>query len=149
MVDKLGDLVWSVNPKHDSLSLVFERLEQFATQMCAAKNIKFSFVLPSNFTEINIPHEHRHHLYLMLKEAINNAVKYSAATKIDFEVAVANEILKIVVADNGKGFDADKIIKGNGLDGMQKRAEEMGAAYVLQSKLGEGTSICMRLKIPQ
>jgi signal transduction histidine kinase len=35
------------------------------------------------------------------------------------------------MADNGKGFDTDKVLKGNGLDGMQKRAEEMGAEYLL------------------
>jgi signal transduction histidine kinase len=149
MVDKLGDLVWSVNPKHDSLSLLFDRLEQFATQMCAVKNIKFSFAVPSNLKDINIPQEHRHHLYLMMKEAINNAVKYSEATKVNFEASVANALLTIAIADNGKGFDANKVLKGNGLDGMQKRAEEMGAEYALQSKIGEGTSICMGLTIPQ
>ncbi len=104
MVDKLSDLVWSVNPKYDSLSVLFERLEQFATQMCAVNSIKFSFVLPSNLKNINIYHEHRHHLYLLLKEAINNALKYSEATKIDFKTSVATDILTITVVDNGKGL---------------------------------------------
>jgi signal transduction histidine kinase len=149
MVDKLDDLVWSVNPKHDSLDLLFDRLQQFATEMCAAKNIAFICKIPNNITETNIPHEHRHHVYLMLKEAINNAVKYSAATEINFEASLANAVLTIIVADNGKGFDTDKVLKGNGLDGMEKRAEEMGAEYLLQAKPEKGTSVCLRLKIPQ
>jgi signal transduction histidine kinase len=149
MVDKLGDLVWSVNPKQDSLALLFERLDHFGSQMCAAKSIAFTCKIPTNITEMNIPHEHRHQVYLMLKEAINNAVKYSAATAIKFEASLANAVLTIVVADNGKGFDADNILKGNGLDGMQKRAEEMGAEYLLQASPKKGTSVSVRLKIPQ
>jgi signal transduction histidine kinase len=149
MVDKLDDLVWSVNPKQDSLALLFERLQQFATQMCTAKNIVFTFKIPTNITEINIAHEHRHHLYLMLKEAINNAVKYSTAKEIKFEASAANAVLTIAVLDNGKGFDADKILKGNGLDGMQKRAEEMGAEYLLQTSKDEGCQISLKLKITQ
>jgi signal transduction histidine kinase len=149
MVDRLSDLVWSVNPTHDSLDLLFDRLQQFATEMCAAKNIAFICKIPNSITENNIPHEHRHHLYLMLKEAINNAVKYSAATAINFETSIANAVLTIVVADNGKGFDTDKILKGNGLDGMEKRAEEMSAEYLLQTNPEKGTSVCVRLKIPQ
>jgi signal transduction histidine kinase len=149
MVDKLGDLVWSVNPKQDSLALLFERLEQYGSEMCVAKNIAFTCKIPNNITETNIPHEHRHHLYLMLKEAINNAVKYSAATEINFEASLANAALTITVADNGKGFDADKVLKGNGLDGMEKRAEEMGAEYLLETSKDNGCQISLILKITQ
>jgi signal transduction histidine kinase len=149
MVDKLDDLVWSVNPKQDSLALLFERLEQYGSEMCAAKNIAFACKVSPNITEINIAHEQRYHLYLLFKEAINNAVKYSAATEINFEATVINTVLTIAVTDNGKGFDTDKVLKGNGLDGMEKRAEEMGAEYLLQASKDKGTIVCLRLKIPQ
>lgn len=147
MVDKLGDLVWSVNPRQDSLKLLFERLEQFATQMCAAKNIVFSSVIPHNIIEINLPNEHRHHLYLVLKEAINNAVKYSGASKLTLNVMQTNNVLDIYIVDNGKGFDKAEIKLGNGLKNIHSRAKEILAKLVLESKAGEGTQIKLRFKI--
>ena len=149
MVDKLGDLVWSVNPKQDSLDLLFERLEQFAIQMCAAKNIKFLLIIPKNIAEIVIGQEHRHHLYLIVKEAINNAVKYSEATLLQLIVNETNHLLNISIIDNGKGCVTPTLRRGNGLNNIQKRADELGADFSIKSKAEEGCNISLKLQIPQ
>jgi signal transduction histidine kinase len=149
MVDKLGDLVWSVNPKQDSLELLLDRTFQFATQMCAAKNIEFVFNAPNNISKVSIAQEHRHHLYLIIKEAINNAVKYSGATLLQLIVKENNYLLEITINDNGKGCDTATVKRGNGLNNMQKRANELGAAFSIQSKAGEGFFISLKVKITQ
>ena len=77
---------------------------------------------------------------------INNAVKYSNAGEIRFEVEFTDNILNTVVADNGIGFD-ETINKGNGLDNIQKRAQQIGAEIIIESKHNEGSRVAMQLKI--
>jgi signal transduction histidine kinase len=145
MVEKLGDLVWSTNPKQDSLQLVFERLEQYGFDMCKAKNILFKTTILINNT--NLSAENRYQLYLFCKETINNAVKYSGASLLELTVKESNLFLEITISDNGKGFDFESVKRGNGLDNMQKRANELGADFTLQSKTGGGCLISLKVKI--
>lgn len=145
MVEKLGDLVWSTNSKQDSLQLVFERLEQYGFDMCQAKNIQFKTSI--TIQDFNCPAENRYQLYLFCKEAINNTVKYSEASLLELVVKESNSLLEITISDNGKGFNAENIKRGNGLDNMQKRADELAAEYVIQSKPGAGCLITLKVKI--
>jgi signal transduction histidine kinase len=148
MVDKLGDLVWSVNPNQDSLALLFERLEHYGCEMCAAKNIAFVCKVSPNITEINIVHEQRYHLYLLFKEAINNAVKYSNATSLEMNMQEDKAIIKISLKDDGDGFEIDVVKHSNGLDNMQQRAKDMQTDCMIESAKGKGTSITVVIKIP-
>ncbi|MBC7509260.1 MAG: sensor histidine kinase [Ferruginibacter sp.] len=145
VVNKLGDLVWSVKAGQHSLQLLFERLEQYGFEMCKAKNIQFKTnILISNFS---LPSEKHYQLYLFCKEAINNAAKYSEASMLELIVKESNQLLEITLSDNGKGFDAESVKRGNGLDNMQKRATEMGADFNLQSKPDKGCLISLNVKI--
>ena len=78
--------------------------------------------------------ESRRNIYLFCKEAINNAVKYSNGTLLELNIKEVNNILEFSVSDNGKGFDAVMVRRGNGLENMQKRADEIGAKLTIQSK---------------
>ena len=51
------------------------------------------------------------------------------------------EGISLQVSDNGKGFDLEKVIAGNGLYNLRKRAEELGAVLKINSTLGSGTKI--------
>jgi signal transduction histidine kinase len=147
MVDKLNDIVWLINPEQDSLEKLIERLEEYATNMAAARNMQVKIALPEKFADIHLPVENRRNIYLFCKEAINNAVKYSNATLLELTVKETNNNLEISVSDNGKGFDAVLVRRGNGLENMQKRADEIGAKLVLQSKENEGASVSLQFNI--
>ena len=147
MVQKLSDLVWSVNPNQDSLQMVFERLEQYGFDMCNTKNMQFkTSIITCHF---NLPTENHYQLYLFCKEAINNAVKYSEAGLLELTVKESNHLLEISISDNGKGFDIENVKRGNGLNNMHKRADELGADFDIQSKTGAGSLISLKLKITQ
>ncbi len=147
MVDKLSDIVWLINPEQDSLQKLVTRLEEYATDMAAIKNIQVKISVPEKIAEINLPVESRRNIYLFCKEAINNAVKYSNATLLELTVKEVNGKLEFSVSDNGKGFDAVMVRRGNGLENMQKRADEIGAKLILQSKENEGASVSLQFKI--
>jgi signal transduction histidine kinase len=147
MVDKLNDIVWLINPEKDSLEKLVTRLEEYATNMATIKNIQVKIRVPEKIADINLPVESRRNIYLFCKEAINNSVKYSNATVLELTVKEVNGKLEFSVSDNGKGFDAVMVRRGNGLENMQKRADEIGAKLLLQSKENEGASVSLQCKI--
>lgn len=147
MVNKLNDIVWLVNPDQDSLQKLIQRLEEYARDMAAIKNMQVKVNVPEHLQEHILPMESRRNIYLFCKEAINNAVKYSNGTLLDLDIKEIDNKLEFSVSDNGKGFDAVMVRRGNGLENMQKRADEIGARLTLQSKQNEGCLVSMQLKI--
>ena len=91
--------------------------------------------------------EHRQHIYLIMKEAINNLVKYSGATNAVIRALSVGGWLKVEVSDNGSGFDPASSRKGNGIVNMKSRAALMRAALNIDSLQGKGTSVMLMLKI--
>ena len=112
-----------------------------------AKNIKVQVVVPSPIANLKLKMENRRNIYLLCKEAINNAVKYSHASLLELTVQEVDHSVQFLVRDNGIGFDVQTIKKGNGLENMQKRADEIGAKLVLHSDKNKGTEISLQCKI--
>ena len=79
--------------------------------------------------------------FRVIQEAVNNAIKYAEASKIDIITTESDDNLIFEIIDNGKGFDINTIIFGNGLENMQKRIDEVGGKLNIESKLKKGTSI--------
>ncbi len=149
MVSRLSDIVWVVNPQHDSLQKLLQKLEEVGTDMAMTSNIKMQVNVEPGIAALKLPMEDRHSIYLICKEAINNAVKYSQATELALSVNAVDHSVQFLVKDNGKGFDISKVKKGNGLDNMQKRADEIGANLTFQSTLNEGALVSLQYKITQ
>jgi len=147
MVNKLNDIVWLVNPDQDSMQKLIQRLEEYARDMAAIKSMQIKVNVPENLHEHSLPMESRRNIYLFCKEAINNAVKYSNGTLLELNITEVDNKLEFSVSDNGKGFDAIMVRRGNGLGNMQKRADEIGAKLTLQSKQDEGSFLSMQIKI--
>lgn len=148
MVNKLNDIVWLINPDHDSLQKVMQRLEDYAIQIAAVKNIRVRSNFNGYFSESILSAQTRRNIYLLFKEAINNAVKYSNATQLELTIKKENTSIIIAVADNGDGFSPDAVKLGNGLNNMKLRAKEMQTDCVITSVNGEGTTITIIIKLP-
>lgn len=89
-------------------------------------------------------------LYRITQEAIHNAVKYSKASLIIIQITDNKDVVKLLVADNGEGFEIKSIRKslgGSGLKNMQARAELLNGSFKIQSKIGKGTTI--KVEIPK
>ncbi len=144
-VESMSDIVWMVNPANDSLENLFVKIEDYAKQMCASNQIEILFSnTTKNIQKIDLLK--RRDIYLICKEAINNAVKYAKATSISVELGNTHEHLLIKIKDDGLGFNKDTIKMGNGLLNMKVRTSEIGGVLLLNSNLNEGTEIM--LKIP-
>jgi signal transduction histidine kinase len=143
----MDDIVWSISPRNDSLENLLIRVRHFATTLFEAKGIEYTIDIQRNISEVRLPMDYRQHIYLILKEAINNLVKYALASQAFLEVSFDREYLTLRVRDNGRGFDQATPSTGNGLSGMQRRAAMMNARLSIRSAPGEGTSIGLQVGV--
>jgi len=150
MVNRLSDIVWSVSPEHNSVKNLLQKLEEYAKEMARVKNIKVCVKASESLDDLELLVEARHNIYLLCKEAINNAVKYSNASLLELSVQHSDHTVEFTIRDNGKGFDVATVKKGNGLMNMQKRADEIGAKLCVKSVPLRGTTISLQcfLKLP-
>jgi signal transduction histidine kinase len=147
LMEKMDDIVWSINPRNDSLENLLSRIKRFATTLFEAKNIDYAIHIQENINEVKLPMEWRQHIYLILKEAINNLVKYSNASLAGIRVGFRESRLEIQLEDNGKGFDTSRPVTGNGLLSMRNRADLMQAELVIRSSPGQGVQVILSLNI--
>jgi len=147
LMERMDDIVWSISPRNDSLENLLIRVRHFATTLFEAKGIDYTIDIQKNVSEVRLPEDYRQHIYLILKEAINNLVKYALASQAFLEVSFDRKYLILSVRDNGRGFDQATPSTGNGLSGMQRRAAMMNARLSIRSVPGEGTSIGLQVGV--
>ncbi len=147
LMERMDDIVWSINPHNDSLESLFLRIQAFASRLFEAKEINYSIRIDEKIKHEQLKMEYRQQIYLILKESINNLVKYSGCTEAKIIVQHSGSHLVIDVKDNGKGFDMQKAKYGNGLNSMKQRAHNMHADLKITSGIGKGTAIFLSVKI--
>jgi ligand-binding sensor domain-containing protein/two-component sensor histidine kinase len=147
MVTNMSDIVWAINPGNDDGQKLVQRMEGYARDICAVKNVQLDFTGDEKLNELKLPLEHRKNIYLIFKEALNNALKYAEAEKIYITVErKANEIY-LQVKDNGRGFQTEIISKGNGLKNLTTRAAEINGQIEINSIPGKGTNVELICKV--
>ncbi|RPI65492.1 MAG: hypothetical protein EHM47_18740, partial [Ignavibacteriales bacterium] len=91
--------------------------------------------------DIKLPMEYKQNLFMILKEGINNSIKHSHCNKIILEANVRNDVIEIIIKDNGIGIDEKSIEYGNGLKNIRSRAEALGGKVKWKKRDGGGTSL--------
>src|SRR5690606_20109520 len=105
MMESMSDIVWSINPNNDSLEQVVSKMKEFAAEILDPLDIHYTFTGEENLQNIKLDVSTRKNLFLIFKEAINNAAKYSSAEAIKIHFKKENGSLSLSIRDNGNGFD--------------------------------------------
>jgi two-component system, NarL family, sensor histidine kinase UhpB len=146
VMESVDEIIWSVNPVNDSLQGIMLRLREYAHPLAESKNMDFEFKADESIENLNLSMEIRRNLYLIVKEAINNLIKYSEATKASVYFQQDKKGILITIKDNGKGFDTEMVTTRNGLKNMQIRAKEIHGKMVIESS-GNGSEINLWLAV--
>ena len=147
LMEKMDDIVWSINPKNDTLENLMLRIKRFASQLFEAKNIDYSIQISESIAHLKLSMEKRQHLYLIIKESSNNIIKHSNCSYAAISAIQNNGELVVEIKDNGKGFNTTQPSHGNGLLSLQQRAKLMNAQLAIRSANNEGTIITVHVKI--
>ena len=147
MMEAMDDIVWSIKPSNDNMQKITARMREFATNVLEARDIGLKFEVDEKVYDEKLNMESRRDFFLVFKEAVNNAAKYSKATLVEVLVNINGRRLILEVKDNGVGFDPAEADGGNGLGNMRKRAESMNGLINIHSLPGKGTSIIVKIPV--
>jgi signal transduction histidine kinase len=134
---------------------ILQRMESFAKPLLHTQNIQFRFQYDPAVMNLNLEMEKRKNFYLIFKEAVNNALKYSGCKKMEVGVQYRHHVLELLVKDDGIGFDRRTVdhksvesLSGNGLKNMARRAKEMNGLCLIESEPGAGTTVRLKFPVP-
>jgi signal transduction histidine kinase len=143
----ITDIIWMTSPRNDSLQGLVVKIGSLMAETFHEADIKFTQEIQMEELPVFLKEGVRNNLFLILKEAMNNILKHSMATKAFFSVKKIDHRTSVTLTDNGKGFDnqytEDKPIHGNGIINMHRRAAESSITFVIKSGTQKGTSIQM------
>jgi len=146
--DIIRDIVWFINPFHDKSEDLLIRMKELASKMLI--NLNYSFTSRRNNERIfdMLPDlNKRRHVYLIFKETLNNIIKHSDANEANILLSAEDKKFIMIVSDNGKGFNEEEIILGEGLKNLRNRASQAGAQILIESNGGKGTKIILEIPI--
>ncbi len=146
-IDALRDIVWFIDPARDTLGDLVSRMRDTAPLLLAGIKYDFDAIVPN--PDINLPPAFRRNVFPIFKEALHNAASHARARRLDITLDCRDGVLLLKVKDDGAGFDEKKIILGNGLRNLNRRAAEMNGAVRIQTAPGAGTTVEFEAPFPR
>ncbi len=145
----IREIIWAINPKVETIHNLLIKIRDSIVVSCRAKNIKLEFDIPDEqmLSAENLSPEIRRDLWMLLKEALTNSIKHSCCTELKLIALYDGHLLRVVIKDNGKGFNKEAKFSGHGLVNMKRRAASLYADFEINSEKDEGTTIILSLKI--
>jgi ligand-binding sensor domain-containing protein/two-component sensor histidine kinase len=141
LIDNMSDIVWVVNPQRDSLHDLIVRLKNSYDETLDSLGIAFRVSNLEKLKDIKLPIDFKQNLYLILKEAINNAIKHSKCSIIKLEANARKDIIEVSVTDDGIGLNEKSLNIGNGIKNIKQRAKSIGGRVRWKSTPNKGTSL--------
>jgi signal transduction histidine kinase len=149
VIQNVDEIVWTMNPKNDSLDRFAAYVCEFSERLVTHAGLRFRWEAPDKIPAAPLLSDVRHHVFLVTKEALNNVVKHAGATEARVELAHAHHEFVLTISDNGRGFKmsaASPTSTGNGLANMHQRIIQCGGRLAIHSDNGGGTVI--RIRVP-
>jgi len=142
--EALVEIVWAINPTHDTLSSLIGYMKSTASQMLEDTGINYRFNFPESVSQQNLHPDLKRNIFLVMKESLHNAIKYSEAKNIDVTFSVNGENFDLKISDDGKGFSFNGFESegnGNGLVNMFNRMLQVKSALSIITSPGNGCTI--------
>ena len=146
----LDEIVWATNPKNDSLDESLSFICKFAQDFLRTAGISCRLDWPEDLPAGMLSSSRRHHLYLAVREVLNNVVKHAASSEVRLRLASSPADLTVEIRDNGRGFvvpEPGEHSSRHGLEGIAGRMTEVGGSAEITSEPGQGTLVRLRLPL--
>jgi signal transduction histidine kinase len=146
MTRTLDEIIWAVNPKHDTLENFILFLGSHTQDVAESAGLRCRIDVPESIPPRIMPSNVRHHLYLAAKEVLHNMVKHANASEVSLRIKLDDGECVILISDDGKGFENGAAgIGADGLINMRDRLETIRGTLSRQSSPDHGTTVEMRV----
>jgi signal transduction histidine kinase/ligand-binding sensor domain-containing protein len=165
VVDGMSELIWSTNPRYDTLQNLLTYMREYAARFFATTKVRCRLDFPAEIPDLHLGAEFRRHVFLILKEALNNIQKHSDAKEAEVRMRLTPGYVELEIHDNGCGLstpdnglrssqlttvERDRKSKlscsgRNGVANMQSRAQSVGGELRIESPPGAGTRLLLRV----
>ncbi|MCX8090877.1 MAG: histidine kinase [Verrucomicrobiae bacterium] len=134
-------VVWTINPRNDSLPRLASYLCDHAREFFRPTPIACRIDVPDELPELPVSAAQRHHLFLAVKEALNNVARHSGASEVWLRLRCHNGRLQLSVEDNGRGLGPAAPTTGDGLANMRARLQAVGGRAEIEPGQHGGTVV--------
>jgi signal transduction histidine kinase/ligand-binding sensor domain-containing protein len=145
LVRAMGEVIWAVTPRNDSLDALANYLGDYAREFLALAEIRCRLDVPLELPSRELSAKVRHNVFLAFKESLNNVVKHAAAREVRIRFIPGPEGFELWVEDDGRGIPAPSG-RGHGLGNMQDRMAEIGGTCEVSQAPGGGGRIVFKVR---
>ncbi|MDJ1466468.1 sensor histidine kinase [Xanthocytophaga flava] len=145
LVDQMSNIIWSMNKEYDTLQDLIAYTRSHISELLENAEVNYVFHVQESLPEISLNGVQRRNIYLVIKEAVHNAIKHAEASQVvvDFRY---DDSLKITIQDDGKGFVKGETRKyGNGMKNMQQRMKDIEGGITWDTEAETGTRVCLEI----
>lgn len=121
---------------------------QFADDFLRAAKIRCRLDVPGEIPPVPLTSQARHHLFLVVKEALNNAAKHSGASEVWFRVHADGPDFGVDIEDNGTGLCDEESANGDGVGNMKSRIATLCGACAWKKREPVGTAFSFTIPMP-
>jgi signal transduction histidine kinase len=153
MTAAIDEIVWAVNPRHDSLESLISYLCGVVQEFARRVGLQCNIDAPYDLERLEVTAEFRHELYLVVREALHNVTKHAAATEVRFSVASEPDGFVFRLEDNGCGFPKETtapttaVPTGVGLESMRQRITKLGGTLSCTNRAEGGAVVAFRVAL--
>ncbi len=135
IVNSLDDIVWSIDSRNDTAGDLTDRMQDYVNQIFVNGEVEVHYHFDQLRMNEKLPVDVKENVYLIFKEAMNNVIKHSDATKVDIIFSFSGSNYKLEIRDNGTKVKTDRR-SGQGLRNIRMRAERIGSKVEIKSNGG-------------
>jgi len=145
MQQSMSDIVWAIRSDNDKIENMMVRMREYLSQTLESRDITIRFEAAEELLGCSFSMQQRKDIFLIFKEAVNNAAKYAHCTQMEVSFRMCNSRILLEVKDNGVGFEPDKLRSTNRLNNMRARSASLDGACHIQAAPGKGTTVVLDL----
>ena len=146
LLESMSEIVWAIDPSHDRLHDLTQRMRWFAGETLSGCGIALHFSIPEQERELRLSVETRRQVFLIFKECVNNIARHAQARHAYIALRAEQAHLVLEIEDDGCGFDGGPSA-GHGLRNMVWRARLLNATFEVQGSPGKGTRVVLRVPL--
>jgi ligand-binding sensor domain-containing protein/signal transduction histidine kinase len=141
-IENIGEIAWANNPDYDTLEDLTAYLREYVASAFRDTSVELNLDFPHILPGKSVSGLFRRHMLLIVKEALQNVMKHAGATVVRVELSLLPNGLKLLVSDDGRGFDTGRSYPvGNGMANMEDRVRQLHGSLKINSHLRKGTEL--------